>query len=195
MLNYQTNWNLRGDDVDLFWPSWPQSTKAWTPDDWQPKALHEYACTFSLELPQFCSLGRHWFGKDLQCSPHLLQVKNPSVSQSLPWLCLLARHVPRGEPSFGVTIVCIIFWSVIILYIYIFIYLFIYFWLRWVFVAACRLSLVAVSGGYTSLQCTGFSCCGARALGAWTSVVVAHGLSSCGLQALECRLSNCGVRA
>ena len=35
--------------------------------------------------------------------------------------------------------------------------LFIYFWLRWVFVAACGLSLVASSGGYSSLQCAGFS--------------------------------------
>ena len=39
-----------------------------------------------------------------------------------------------------------------------FIYLsFIYFWLRWVFVAARRLSLVAVSGGYSLLQCACFS--------------------------------------
>ena len=38
-----------------------------------------------------------------------------------------------------------------------FIYLFIYFWLRWVFVAARGLSLVAVSGGYSSLRCMGFS--------------------------------------
>ena len=34
----------------------------------------------------------------------------------------------------------------------IFIYLFIYFWLRWVFVASCGLSLVAVSRGYSSLR-------------------------------------------
>ena len=34
------------------------------------------------------------------------------------------------------------------LYIYIYIILFIYFWLHWVFVAACRLSLVEESGGY-----------------------------------------------
>ena len=44
-------------------------------------------------------------------------------------------------------------------------------------------------------HCSGFSCCGARALGARGSVVVAHGLSSCGSQALECRLSSCGARA
>ena len=64
----------------------------------------------------------------------------------------------------------------------------------WVFVAARGLSLVMASGGYSSLRCTGFSCCGARALVKWASVVVAHGLSSCGSQALEHRLSSCGAR-
>ena len=34
---------------------------------------------------------------------------------------------------------------------------FIYFWLCWVFVAACGLSLAAVSGGYSSLRCADFS--------------------------------------
>ena len=75
-----------------------------------------------------------------------------------------------------------------------------YFWLRWVFVAACGLSLVAASRGYSSLWCAashcgGFSCCGARALGTQATVVVAHGLSSCGARALERRLSSCGARA
>ena len=60
-----------------------------------------------------------------------------------------------------------------------------FFWLRWVFVAARRLSLVAVSGGYSLWWCTGFSLlwllllrstgsrpmgfssCGSRALGTW----------------------------
>ena len=37
------------------------------------------------------------------------------------------------------------------------IYLFIYFWLCWVFVAVCGLSLVAARGGYSSLWCAGFS--------------------------------------
>ena len=44
-------------------------------------------------------------------------------------------------------------------------------------------------------HCGGFSCCRARALGVRTSVVVAHGLSSCGSRALERRLSSCGTRA
>ena len=34
--------------------------------------------------------------------------------------------------------------------------LFNYFWLHWVFVAARGLSLVAASGGYSSLRCAGF---------------------------------------
>ena len=35
--------------------------------------------------------------------------------------------------------------------------LFFFFWLCWVFVAARGLSLVAASGGYSSLRCAGFS--------------------------------------
>ena len=75
-----------------------------------------------------------------------------------------------------------------------------YFWLHWVFIAACRLSLVAASGGYSLLWCVGFSLwwllfCGAWALGTRASVVVALGLSSCSSQALECRLSSCGTQA
>ena len=62
------------------------------------------------------------------------------------------------------------------------------------------LSLVAASGGYSSLQCAGFSLrwllllwsTGSRRAG---SVVVARGLSNCGLWALERRLSSCGAQA
>ena len=57
-----------------------------------------------------------------------------------------------------------------------FIYLFI--WLCWVFVAGRGLSLVVASGaalrcGVQASHCGGFSCCGAQALGAQASVVVA----------------------
>ena len=44
-------------------------------------------------------------------------------------------------------------------------------------------------------HCGGFSCCGAWALGAWASVVVARRLRSCGSWDLERRLSSCGARA
>ena len=61
---------------------------------------------------------------------------------------------------------------------FLFIYLCMYVWLRWVFVAARGLSLVAVSRVYSSLQCAGFSLwwlllLGARALRHEDSVVVA----------------------
>ena len=49
--------------------------------------------------------------------------------------------------------------------------------------------------GARASHCGGFSCCRARALGVWPSVVVAHGLSSYGSRALELRLSSCGTRA
>ena len=51
------------------------------------------------------------------------------------------------------------------------------------------------SCGAQASHCSAFSCWGAQALGAWASLVVARGLSSCGSQDLERRLSSCGVRA
>ena len=79
-------------------------------------------------------------------------------------------------------------------FIYLFIfYSFIYFWPHWVFTAACGLSLAAASGGYSSLQCMGFSL-------QWLLLLQSTGhrhtgFSSCGSWALEHRLSSCGARA
>ena len=70
---------------------------------------------------------------------------------------------------------------------------FIYFWLRWIVVAVCGLSLVVASRGYSSLQCAGFSF--------WWLLLLRStgsrraGFSSCGTQALERMLSSCGARA
>ena len=50
----------------------------------------------------------------------------------------------------------------------IYLFLFIYFWLRWVFIAAHGLSLVAAGGGYSSLQSV--------RLVAAASLVAEHGL-------------------
>ena len=58
-----------------------------------------------------------------------------------------------------------------------FIYLFIYFWLHWVFIAAHGLSLVAASGGYSSLWCMGFSL---QWLVLWSTGSRCAGFSSCG---------------
>ena len=86
-------------------------------------------------------------------------------------------------------------------------FFYIYIYLFYLFIFGCvgssllrALSLVAASGGYSSSRCAashcgGLSCCGAWALGAQASVVVARGLSSCGFWALERRLSSCGSRA
>ena len=71
--------------------------------------------------------------------------------------------------------------------------LFIYFWLCWVFVATHGLSLVAASGGCSSLWSVGFSL--------WWLLLLQstgsrrRGFSSCGTWALERRLSSCGARA
>ena len=48
------------------------------------------------------------------------------------------------------------------------------FWLCWVFVAAHRLSLVAESGGYSSLGCAGFSLL-------WSTGSRRMGFTSCGM--------------
>ena len=61
--------------------------------------------------------------------------------------------------------------------------LFIYFWLRWVFVAARRLSLVVASGGYSLLWCTGFSL--RYLLLLWSTGSRRVGFSSCGTWAQQ----------
>ena len=74
---------------------------------------------------------------------------------------------------------------ILFIFIYLFVCLFIY-----LFLAVLGLHCSAWAS-----HCGGFSCCRARALGAQASVVVVHGLSSCGSWALEHRLSSCGTRA
>ena len=76
--------------------------------------------------------------------------------------------------------------------------LLIYFWLRWVFVAVCGLSLTAASRGYSSLRCADFSLrwllllwsTGSRRVGFSSCGTRAH---SCGSRALERRLSSRGA--
>ena len=71
---------------------------------------------------------------------------------------------------------CFFFFFKINLFIY-----FIYFWLRWVFVAARGLSLVAASGGYSSLRCARFSLRWLLLL--WSMGSRCAGFSSCGSRA------------
>ena len=71
-----------------------------------------------------------------------------------------------------------------------------YFWLHWVFIAVPRLSLVVVSGGYSSLQCVDVSL---QQLLLLQSVrapgKASHGLSSRGSQAVDGKLGSCGSGA
>ena len=68
-----------------------------------------------------------------------------------------------------------------------------YFWLRWVFVAACGLSLVAVSGGYSSLRCTGFSL--QWLLFFWSMGSRCVGFSSCSMWSQQLWLAGFRVQA
>ena len=66
-------------------------------------------------------------------------------------------------------------------------------WLCWVFAVAHGLSLVLASGGYSLLRCVGFSL---QWLLLLQSTGSRHaGFSTCGMWALECRLSSCGTWA
>ena len=104
------------------------------------------------------------------------------------------QGVPTPAPSiFGLWLFEPAFNSCILFYYFLknlFIY---YFWLHWIFIAARGLSLVAASGGCSSLRCAGFSL-------RWLLLLRSTGsrragFRSCGLRALERRLSRCGSLA
>ena len=61
--------------------------------------------------------------------------------------------------------------------------------------SSCRKRALLSSSSACASHCGGFSCCQARLQRAWSSAVVARGLSSCSSQALEHRLNSCGVWA
>ena len=56
-------------------------------------------------------------------------------------------------PSFSFLL---LLWVFLNFYLFIYLFIYFYFWPCWVFVAALKLSLVVVSGSYSSLQCMGF---------------------------------------
>ena len=68
-----------------------------------------------------------------------------------------------------------------------------FFWLRWVFVAAHGLSLVAVSRGYSSMRCTGFSLRWLLLLRSTGSRCA--GFSSCGSRAQQLQLAGSRAQA
>ena len=118
----------------------------------------------------------------LGCVPGLFWVREPGAGEQLiDWGLLLGSMVFLKNVKY------------FSLYFFFFLALFIYFWRSWVFVALCGLSVVAASGGYSSLRYTGFSL-------RWLLLFRSMGsrrasFSSCGSRALERRLSSCGTRA
>ena len=92
-----------------------------------------------------------------------------------------------GQKCFGL---CCAFFFFFLINLF---YSFIYFWLCWVFIAAHGLSLVAASGGYSSLWCAGFSLLWLLLLRSTGSRHV--GFSSCGTWAQELWLTGSRAQA
>ena len=103
------------------------------------KALSWSPCAMLLLPTSYFTFGNVYMSMLLSLCPSF--PLPPHVLKSILYVCVFIPALPLG-------------WSV--LFFFKLINLFIYFWLRWVFVAARGLSLVAASGGYSSLQCAGF---------------------------------------
>ena len=111
----------------------------------------------------------------------------PSLEASVSFSLILAWVVAWfffhhcTSPSVDPFIYGLQFWSSFFFKIHSLIHSFINLLLRWVFVAARRLSLVAASGGYSLLRCAGFSL---QWLLLLRSMGSRHaGFSSCGMRA------------
>ena len=141
---------------------------------------------------------------DLACSFWCMEKLGLVVAPGAVLWCLLHENRQGKSPfclaysgwfawstMFVVEVLC--YWNFSIFLKNKFIYLFVCFWLHWVFVAARGLSLVAASGGYSLLQCMGFSLQWLLLL--WSMGSRCTGFSSCGSWALKPRLSSCGTRA
>ena len=119
--------------------------------------------------------------QELKCGFSISPSSQPIYNQQLPSLNTFSEHCSiQLEPYFyleELNFYNLVYpWLLNDLMSYIL--KFIYFWLSWVFVAARGLSLLAVSGSYSSLRCVGFSL---RWLLLWRSMGSRHGgFRSCG---------------
>ena len=130
-----------------------------------------------------------WRAAPLQASlmkmPYVWTAKGRSVTAQVCCDCvwnLHKRSVYSGSRTHTLVHDCLgLNPSTVLYYYYFLINLFIYLWLCWVFVATHGLSLVVESGGYFSLQCTGFSLRWLLLL--WSMGSKHVGFSSCGRRA------------
>ena len=134
------------------------------------------------ELTLLSLCNHHFFSGNVLCSE--ISLFNVNIA------CLAFFDYYLHDTSFSYLI-----FFFIVFFIASFFSKFIYFWLHWVFIAVCRLSLVVASRGYSSLRCVCFSLLWLFLL--WSMGSRHVGFSSCGswALALECRLSSYGVQA
>ena len=105
---------------------------------------------------------------------HMLQLRVWMLQLKIPHMAAKILSIPTSKTKVHILVMILVFWGF-------FTNLFIYFWLHWVFIAACRLSLVVASRGYSSLWCAGFSLWWLLLL---RSTYSRHtGFSSCGARA------------
>ena len=98
------------------------------------------------------------------------------VPESFPLILFQSIPMPHRKPLFFFFFFFLIFYLLL-------------FWLLWVFFAAHGFSSSCSAG---ASYCGGFSFCKAQTVGLRPLVVAAHGVTSCGSQALELWLSSCG---
>ena len=169
----------------------PHKTKIW---------VKEVCCGFRLWVgwlnrkgkPRFWSLGPcrretiRWIQDDLPAM--VVPPSHQFQCVDLPAYALPVSPLPQYFFYLTTNWVCLSFLGGRIKsshFLFFFLIICIYFWLFWVFVAVCGLSLATASEGYSWMQCLGFSLrwlllLQAQALGTRASVLVARDLSSCG---------------
>ena len=150
--------------------------------------------TISWVIEDRWNLDRKWEAGSRQRKQHMQNQRAKELCKVWAWKKVTARKVYVGKEMYLERCDRGRSWQTLCAFLFFFfINLFINFWLRWVFLAACGLSLVAASGGYSSLRRAGSSL---RWLLLLQSTGSRHaGFSSCGLQAVERRLSSYGARA